>query len=148
MLAVKTYSQSYIDTCRSRIEVQLAAYDKLLAAAGSDPSVPAVVDAFEAPFLHNLILVLDASFAHRTRAVEGKDGNPINEVRMLAASILQHDGVLAADKTIRYQPGTSVLGHAVGDEIRVDRDGFGRLSDAYFAEIERRFAEEASTTSQ
>jgi hypothetical protein len=61
-----------VDTCRSGIEAQLSAYKslKLNSSVGSG---------FEPLFLNNLIVVLDRLFVHRTRAREGKDGNPLNE---------------------------------------------------------------------
>jgi hypothetical protein len=33
-----------------------------------------------------------------------------------------------------------VLGLAAGDAVRIDEDGFRRLADGYFAEIEKRFS--------
>jgi hypothetical protein len=65
--------------------------------------------------INNLTLVLDSYFVHRTRAIEGKDGNPLNEVRMLCNSILRSKGVLSADKTIKYEADTAVLKLRVGD---------------------------------
>jgi hypothetical protein len=76
---------------------------------------------------------------HRTRAIEGKDGNPLNEVRMICTSILHGGGVLTADKTIKYRPEASVLKLGVGDEIALDTSQFRLLLDAFLAEIERRF---------
>ena len=67
------------------------------------------------------------------RKNEGKDGNALNEVRMITDSILENGGVLAANSTIKYTPETAVLGLAVGDEITVDADGFARLLDAFLA---------------
>ncbi|MEZ4455189.1 MAG: hypothetical protein R2882_01375 [Gemmatimonadales bacterium] len=85
------------------------------------------------------MVVVDASFVHRLRGVEGKDGNPLNEVRMLAAAILANDGVMAEDRTIKYQAGKSVSGIAVGDRIRLDPAMVERLAAAFFKEIEARF---------
>lgn len=76
---------------------------------------------------------------HRTRAIEGKDGNPLNEVRMLCNSILRGHRVLCADRTIKYRAEASVLKLAIGDEIRLDEGRFRVLADAYFAEIQARF---------
>ena len=141
MLAVSTYPQDYIDACRSRMEAQLAAYKILTSSAHKDeaPARRSAAESFEPLFLNNLILVLDAYFVHRTRAKEGKDGNPLNEVRMLCNSILRHDGVLSADKTIQYKPETSVLKLRIGDEIALDETQFQLLFDAFFAEIQLRF---------
>jgi hypothetical protein len=137
MLAASTYPQDYIDARRRAVADQLTAYDALVAVVPKAKA--AALAPFETQFLANLVLALDEMFVHRTRAVEGKDGNPCNEVRMLSTSILLHERVLTADKTIKYRADQSVLGLEVGDPIVVDRAGFGRLADAYFAEIERRF---------
>jgi hypothetical protein len=136
MLGRKHYDKQYIDACRARIAAQVAAYDDLKAAARDG----APVDAFEPLFFNNMVLVLDNLFCHRLRGVEGKDGNPLNEVRVLCTSLMENGGVLVADKTIKLKPEESILGYAVGDEIRIDEDGFVRLSEGFFAEIEKRFA--------
>ena len=99
MLAVATYPQDYVDRCRSRLEAQLVAYEQLVSSVASAESLRS---AFEPLFFGNLTLALDACFVHRTRAIEGKDGNPLNEVRMICTSILRSDGVLCADKTVKY----------------------------------------------
>jgi len=138
MLAVKTYPQEYIDGCRAGLDAQLAAYDAV-AAAATDDKVADALGAFAPLFFANLVHVLDGYFMHRTRAIEGKDPNSLNEVRMMCTSLLENGGVLAADRQIRYTPEGSVLGLAVGDAVVVDEPGFRRLADAYFAEIEARF---------
>ena len=48
---------------------------------------------------------MDSYFVHRTRAIEGKDGNPLNEVRMLSTSSLRNKAELMADKAIEYKVG-------------------------------------------
>lgn len=86
-----------------------------------------------------MVLTLDSYFTHRARTLEGKDGNPLNEVRVLCASLMQNAGTLADDKTIKLKPAASVLGYEVGDEINVTEADFVRLSEAFFAELESRF---------
>ena len=141
MLAVTTYDQDYIDECRSRMEAQLDAYRALVSAAAKDnrSATRSAVESFTPLFFNNLTLVLDNYFVHRTRAIEGKDGNPMNEVRILCDSILNNHGVLRADKGIKYQPETSVLKLGVGDEITLDEAQFRLLFEAYFAAIEQKF---------
>jgi hypothetical protein len=129
MLYAGSYPQDYVDTCRATIESQIEAF-RTLDAPGVD---------VEAAFFNNLVLVLDHYFVHRGRNVEGKDGNPLNEVRVLADSLMSHGGVLTANKSIRLKPQASVLGYAPGDEIRLDEAGFRRLADGFLAEIERRY---------
>jgi hypothetical protein len=135
MLAVNKYSQEYIDDCRAKMAAQTSAYKKVSASASA-----ASTKAFEPLFLNNMILVLDAYFVHRTRTLELKDGNPLNEVRILCNSILLNDGRLAADKQVKLIPEKSILKYEVGDEIRLNVKDFTRLSNAFFAEIEAKFS--------
>lgn len=95
MLAVSSYSQEYVVACRARMESQLAAYRKLAAEAkkqgGPDAAAAAsALESFESVFFNNMVLVLDSYFTHRLRAIEKKDGNPLNEVRVLCNSMLHH----------------------------------------------------------
>ncbi len=141
MLCVNTYTQDYVDECRSRMESQLAAYRKLVATVrkktGSGKSAfNSAVDSFEPLFFNSLVVVLDSFFVHRRRTIEEKDGNPLNEVRMMCNSILQNRGVLSADKTIKYNPLKTVLKFQVGDEIKLTESEFVILVKAFFAEIE------------
>jgi hypothetical protein len=134
MLGVKTYEPAYIDQCRARIEEQLASFDKLAKSANSDAA-----DQFSPAFFANLIIVMDAMFVHRLRTMEGKDGNALNEVRMLAESIMTNHSVLAANTTIKYKPDNAVLKITVGGTICVDRAGFTQLADAFFNELQRKY---------
>lgn len=134
MLGVSSYPQEYLAASRAAVERQLAAYDAVAATADS-----AALDAFAPRFFAHLVLALDMYFCHRLRGKEGKDGNAMNEVRLLSTSIRHHDGVLAADKQITLKPETSVLGLAAGDDIVIDRDGFARLADAYFNAVASTF---------
>jgi hypothetical protein len=143
MLSVTTYPQEYVDACRARVQAQVAAYRQLLAAArdggSATPPLTAAIDEFEPVFFGNMVLVLDTYFTHRARMHEGKDGNPLNEVRVLCSSLLTNGGVLKADKTIKLKAASSILGLEIGDEVRLSEDDFARLAEAYFAELERRY---------
>jgi hypothetical protein len=141
VLAVTAYPKDYIDDCRSAMEAQLAAYTKLTGATDRSPAaLRSAIEDFEALFFNNLVLVLEEYFVHRTRAMEGKDGNPLNEVRMLCHSILHAGAVLTADKQIKYRADASVLKLEIGDRIHLDQEKFHRLFEAYFAELEKRFS--------
>ena len=114
MLCVNKYPQDYLDRCRSRVKQQLGVYRDLMAATtGRDktknPKIGAAVESFEPVFFNNMVLVLDSYFVHRSRTMEGKDGNPLNEVRVLCNSILENKSVLRANKTIKLKPDASVL---------------------------------------
>jgi hypothetical protein len=145
MLSMSTYPQDYIDRCRRLMDGQLASYRALVAATGEADGdragLGAAVADFEPRFLNSMVLVLDQLFVHRARGKEGKDSNPLNEVRVLCRSIMENDGVMVADKSVKLSPATSVLKHAVGDRIGLTTSDFALISEAYFAEIERKFAE-------
>src|SRR5437016_14500540 len=77
------------------------------------------MEAFEARFFNDQVLLLDYMFVHRLTGIEGKDGNPLNEVRVLCNSILPNQGKLQVDKlpgwpnsagaSIKLPPEKSVL---------------------------------------
>ncbi|MGZ4689897.1 MAG: hypothetical protein ACXVKA_06365 [Acidimicrobiia bacterium] len=142
MLSRNSYTQEYIDACRARVDAQVSAYKALARAAAKAKSAPlgSAIDAIEPVIFNNMVVVLDSYFTHRARATEGKDGNALNEVRVLCTSMLENDDRLVADKQIKLTASKSVLGYEVGDEIRVHQADFVRLAKAFFAEIEKKYA--------
>ena len=128
MLGINTYSHTYIDDARRQIDALLAAY----APIAKDP-------AFEKQFFRHMVLALDHYFDHRLRGVEGKDGNPLNEARMICNSMMHNNGVMLAEKTIKYDPAKSVLGIKIGEEIVLDTDRFTTLAEAFIDGIRERF---------
>lgn len=149
MLCMNSYKQDYIDECRSNMESQLAAYTKLLTTAraksgAGSAAVDSAVAAFEPLFFNNLVVVLDGFFVHRARTLEGKDGNPLNEFRMICTSILENHGVMCTNKTnnktIKYDPDKSVVKLTLGEKIKLTKPDFVRLYKAFFAEVEKKFA--------
>ena len=141
MLGMKKYTKSYIAACRARLDADLRAYRKQV---GKAPSKE-----FEARFFNDQVLLLDYMFVHRLSGIEGKDGNPMNEVRVLCNSILFNDGKLQVEKlagwpnsavsALTLPPEKSILKLEVGDEIRLSEDDFVRLSKAFFAELEKKY---------
>lgn len=132
MLGVRNYSKEYISSCRKKISADLSAYKKLASNAKSS-------NGFEMAYFNNMAIVLDHLFVHRLRTVEGKDGNPLNEVRLIGDAIMNNNGVLETDNTIKYDPAKSVLKYKVGDEIKLTEADFRLLYKAFFAEIENKF---------
>jgi hypothetical protein len=132
---MNNYSQEYIDECRAAIDAQVAAYKKLVAVVRDR----AAVQAFEPVFFNNMVLALENYFVHRSRGIEGKDGNPLNEVRVLCSSMMSNKGIMSADKTIRLKPEKSLLKYQVGDEIKLSEGDFLLLSKSFFAEIESKY---------
>jgi hypothetical protein len=141
MLGRKDYTQEELDNATMTINDQLEAYRKLSKAveATSDPKARSALEAFEPILFNNMTLVLDRYFVHRLRQVSGKDGNPLNEVELLAESLLNNDGVLRGNKVVQFLPEQSVLKLNIGDHIRLSAAQFELLAKAFLAEIEHRF---------
>ena len=55
-------------------------------------------------------------------------------------SLMDNDGVMAADKTIRMKPADSLLKYEVGDEIRLSEGEFRLLAKGFLAEIESKYS--------
>jgi hypothetical protein len=136
MPCVNRYTTDSIDECRTRMDAQLAAYRALV---GNKTASDVAVQSFEPLFFANLVAALEGCFVHRSRTLELKDGNALNEVRTLSNSII-NNRVMAADKTIKYDPSKSVLKIAVGEEIRLNESGFVQLLAAFLSELEAKFA--------
>jgi hypothetical protein len=141
MLGRKNYRQDELDQAKAAVDKQLAAYKNLVKAVGdtSDPKAKAALEAFEPLFLNTMILVLDRFFVHRIRAVSGKDGNPLNEVELMADSLINNEGVLRGSNVIKLVPEQTVVKLGIGDRIRLDAAQFARLSKAFFGELEAKF---------
>src|SRR5437773_12215566 len=101
MLGMKTYSQDYINACRARVEADLRAYRKQVGEASSKE--------FEDRFFKDQVLLLDYMFVHRLSGIEGRDGNPLNEVRVLCNSTLLNKGKLQVDRPQGW-PNSAVSG--------------------------------------
>jgi hypothetical protein len=133
MLMASSYAKDHVGARRAKVAAQLASYRHVLAAK------PSEIQRLESQFFNHMILALDHHFVHRGRTVEGKDGNPLNEVRMLCDAIMENDGRMGASRTIRYKPEPSILKFKAGDEIRLNADDFARQSVAFFDDIEKKY---------
>ncbi|HET6968066.1 MAG TPA: hypothetical protein VFI44_07305, partial [Ornithinibacter sp.] len=89
------------------------------------------------------VVALDAWFVHRVPEMEGEDGNPMNEVRVLADSLIANDGVVRVRGPIRWEPERTVLRLAVGDDVVVTADTYERLVAAYLGAISDTFVTRA-----
>jgi len=129
MLGRAKYSPDYIKAVHDRVTRVLKAFDK------AKPAEP-----FASEALLDVVLGLEMAFVHRLRGHEGKDGNPLNEVRMIAASVLEFGGVMTKDNTIKWDAEKSVTGLALGDKIALSRKQVGALVDAFIEELAKKFA--------
>jgi hypothetical protein len=88
---------------------------------------------------NQLVVALEHWFAERIPKVEGRDGNPLNEVRVIAESVTEHGAVMTVPKGIKLRAEASMLGFEPGEEISLDGDAFERLFDAFLAEVEAKY---------
>jgi hypothetical protein len=145
MLGMKSYSREYVDGCRAKIEADITAYKNDCASPKGK-----TCEQLETAYFNNLLLVLDYLFVHRMATIDGKDGNPLNELRVMCDSILSNNGVMTSgivskssqmrfNKAIKLSPERSVLKYNVGDRIKLSENDFMRISEAVFAEIESKY---------
>ena len=138
MLMRADYPAEYVADVRAQVAANVASFEAL-------GLTPEQREAFEPGYVQQLLLALDSYFTHRGRALEGKDGNPLNEVRMITDSIQGNDGrgpifpVLAPSSTIKYRPERSVLGLEIGDSLDLDIAAYQKLAFAFLDEVESRF---------
>ena len=137
------YPAAYVQAARDEIAAQIRAYRDLVGAASkasgmSLTRIDAALAAFEPAFFNNLLIALEMRFVHRQRGPEGQGGDPLDEVRMLAASLTDNAGVLAPDPAIGYDAGNAVLRIDIGDRIALNADDFEALCTAFLAGIERK----------
>jgi hypothetical protein len=130
------YPTEYVNAVRSMVGSNVTSYAALGLAEGND---------FERGYVHQLLLALDSYFTHRGRGQEGKDGNPLNEVRMITDSLQGNDGhgpivpVLVPNSTIKYKAEKSVLGLAIGDPLDLNVAQYEELAVAFLDELEKKF---------
>jgi len=124
MLLRTGYDRHYVAACRESVG---AAVEELRRVGGGSA------------VWNQLVVGLDGWFSLRNPKVEGRDGNPINEVRVLAESVTEHGAVMTVPRGIKLRPEASVLGFEEGEEISLDGDAFERLFDAFLAEVEAKY---------
>jgi hypothetical protein len=142
MLARKEYTRQEIKTARELVDQALRAYKALPAAAKTKE--------FEAFYFNREVRLLDHMFMYRMMAIEGKDGNPLVEVRVLCNSLLLNGGILQVEKLpdwpdsagaqLKLPPEKSVLKLKARDEVKLTQADFVRLSTAFFATLEEKFS--------
>ena len=136
MLGRSTYPATQIAACRAEMAELCATWRAI--AARSEPKARSEA---EAQVFNQMAVALEGWFVHRLRGLEGKDGNPLNEVRLLALGVTTNGGYFPSDATITWRPEASVTGYRAGDRIALSEAVFLRLTTAYLDAIAAKFAE-------
>jgi hypothetical protein len=136
----KDFTHEEIDRARAAVNRQLAAYRTLAAAvtaAGDEDAATALAELEPIVFDH-MVLALDRFFVAREREVTGTATTPLDELELLAGSVMVSDGVLRTDTEVAYDPGAAVLGLQPGDRLTLTADRFEELADAVLSDLEAR----------
>ena len=136
MLGRNAYPKTQIAACRAEMTAMAATWRAV--ARTADPK--AREDA-EAQVFNQMAVALEGWFVHRLRGQEGKDGNPMNEVRLLALGVTTNGTYFPTDHSIKWQPEASITGYRAGDKIRLSEPVFTRLASAYLDAVQAKFAE-------
>lgn len=134
--------QDYVNACRARVESQVAQFREFAGVVGrvdddEERGLVPMLESLEADYFNNLVIVLDAYFVGRLPA-SGLRGPAAAEVAALRLSLVEGEGELLPRAVAGLDESRRILRLAAGDSIRLTAQSFSRLSDAYFAEIERR----------
>jgi len=136
MLGRKDYTQQEFDSAKTAVADQLSSFRKVANLVGKTSSA---LDEFEGLYFNNMVVVLDRYFVHRIRPITGKDGNPLNEVELIADSLINNGGVFRGNNVIKYVPESSVVKLRAGDAIKLKAADFELLSAAFFDDLKRKF---------
>ncbi|WP_296667342.1 hypothetical protein [Demequina sp.] len=136
MVASAGFSGDYIASCRWRIEAQVAAFDLLLAQAPDDGSMDGALREIEDEYFVAMAGQLEGMFAHRAREAEGDGPGPLKEMRAVVEALNGNGGRFDPPASTGLTAETTVLGLDPGDTIRLDRDAFQDLANAFFDAVE------------
>lgn len=123
--------------CRRLIDPHLCAWSRLARTLrAADDGRQAAPAALAPSYLAALVVVVEYAFVDRTPDLEGADGNPLNDVRAIADSVIRADGVMTVSPALARRPETSVLGLAAGDPIARSEADCPHFADAFFTQLE------------
>lgn len=141
MPGMKTYPENYIADCKAKLEADLQAY-RLQVGNALDED-------FSVRFFNNLVLVMNYMFITRSSDIEGTDGNPLNEVRIISNSLLLNGTKFQPEKqphwpdiagpSVNLPTERTVLGLESDEEIKLDESDFMRLAEAFFSALEKKY---------
>ncbi|WP_169746520.1 hypothetical protein [Demequina phytophila] len=133
------YSGDYIDSCRWRIEAEVAAFDLLRSQAPGDGTMDSAIQDIEDEYFVAVASQLEGMFTDRGRGAEGASPGPLQELRAVVASLNGNGGRFDPPEGSGLDASTTVLGLDSGDPIRLDRETFQSLADAFFDAIEETY---------
>jgi hypothetical protein len=134
------YTKDELEHANAAVRSQLTTFRKLAAVVdSSDRKAASALTAFEARYANDLVLALDRLFVDRARSVAGTDCNALNEVELLADSLIGNGGILRTEGDVTYVPDETVLGLESGDKIALTVALFERLSTSFLREISSKF---------
>lgn len=136
MLGRATYPTAQIAAARAEMAALCTTWRAIAARSEAKARAEAEVQVF-----NQMAVALEGWFVHRLRGVEGKDGNPLNEVRLLALGVTSNGGYFPSDTAIKWRPEASVTGYRAGDRIALSEAVFSRLTAAYLDAITAKFAD-------
>ena len=141
MLGRKTFTQDEIDHADQAVSDQLCAFRRVAGAvaASGDAEAQAALAALEPTLFNGVTLALDRRFVHRLRGVTGKNSTPLNELELVANSLMDNGGTLQTDTVIKYRSGETVLKLEPGDQIALDADRFEALSAGVLDELRDKY---------
>ena len=134
MLGRQTCPSAQITACRAEMTAMAATWRAVAKTSQAAARVEAEVQVF-----NQMAVALEARFVHRLRGVEGKDGNPMHELRLLALGVTTNGSYFPSDHSLTWQPEASVTGYRAGDKIRLSEAVFSRLVPAYLDAVATKF---------
>jgi hypothetical protein len=145
MLTRVTFTQQYIDDCRTHLRRKAAAFEAVRTGAAEVSAADLSDDLaqLEPRFFNALVTALETMFMHRPRVLEGTEHNALHEVRVLATAIREHHAVVRSNIDAHYDAEQSLLGLRPGDKIALAPHDFECLADSFFMELSNRYVGEA-----
>ncbi|SEJ08449.1 hypothetical protein [Demequina mangrovi] len=136
------FSGDYVASCRWRIEAQIAAFDLLRAQAPDDGSMDGAIEDIEDELFNAMAGQLEGMFAYRDPAIAPAGPGPLRELTAVVTSLNANGGRFDPPEGSGLDADTTVLGIDPGDAIRLDRDGFQELADAFFDALEEAYSDQ------
>lgn len=138
----KHYTTAEIHEGRETLERALLSFRKMARSLSGpkDVTLSRALAEVEREFCAALVVMMDRQFIERARMIAGRDTNPLSEVEMITDALVQHQGVLRASTSIKYEPAHSILQMKVGDRVRLDTEDVRRLANAFFHDLEAKFS--------